>query len=203
MLILTAFVTIIVIVAFSLAIGFVAQYRWTKKQRAKYQVLHAKKLAGNIQHLELCWLNAAEDHKYKTFASFLRSKRRRWVSNVTRRYHDFMKAVEEFKRNIKEPKTMATNPAARPPNFEVKPASSGDWSPSSDKGKWSLLDTEKLREDAMCFDESWREDEEKRTGKKCDIPFVGTAKTESELQAEAMLDGKDITEEAEELKKGH
>ena len=47
MLILTALVTIIVIVAFSLAIGFVAQYRWTKKQRAKYQVLHAKKLAGN------------------------------------------------------------------------------------------------------------------------------------------------------------
>lgn len=187
MLIITALITVIVIVMFSLAIGFVAQYRWIKKQRAKYGVLHAKKLAGNIKHLELCWLNAAEDHKYKSFGAYVRCQRNKYAGMVKRRVEDFMQAWREFRENIREPKDTVKH--IHPgPQFPTA-ATQGEWSATRKDEPWRALDTDKLREDAMCFDSGGynSEAEEKRTGKKCDIPFSVGPKTEVEIQAEELL----------------
>lgn len=196
MLFISALITFIVILTVGAAIGYVAQYRWIRQQRGRYQVLHAKKLGGNITPSELEWLNAAEEHKYRSFFAYLDCKYRSVKRDVRRFHNDFENALKDLKSKQKrvqkkaEKMTVVTG-VHRPSGATVV---------SKVKDNTRLLDTAKLREDAVCFDRGYMGvGEAEMMGKLCDDPFTaGSRKTEAELKAEEHIQEQALKEKIRE-----
>ena len=199
MLFISALITFIVILTFGAAVGYVAQHRWIKQQRARYQVLYAKKLGGNINKTELAWLNAAEEHKYKSFFAYLDCKYRKVKREVRCFFADLRTSIEDLaSKQKKGQKSEQLKVITGYQGLSGKGATVGTGPEYKVTTQYKLLDTAKLREDAVCFDRGYMgEAEGERIGKPCDDPFtVGSRKTEAELKAEAVLDGKEETKKS-------
>lgn len=175
---------------------------WLKNQRKRYTTLTYKRLAGNIKDSELRWWHSADNHRYTSGVVVITYHIDRLIKHLIK-IKNTVKSAVGYEANYlfrKAWRVSKDNHAKNKyshaiPNLDGRYAKEVANKKQRDK-RWELLDTRKLREDAVCFDRGYMgECESEQLGVECNIPFTGSQKTETELQAEQILANKEVKQE--------